>query len=197
MPGSNSRQNLDAASLEERRVHIAGIRSFLSRCIANKPTERGEPLSIWEFFQNLTGKRQDERIENIRLTSALAPACDFQPGEGGQVYRVKRLCTCPGSFATITFLTSAGALKLTQNVRYHGLSHPGGISPFARRDESGYVNLCDTCCLFGNQVRLNSEENSPVARIGGAGRPRFNRDTSNRPGKARGVDRAFVRHSSG
>ena len=126
--------------LGERRA-LMGLRSFLSRCIANRPTERGEPLSIWEFFQNLlTGKRQGERIENIRLTSALAPARDCQPGEGGQVYRVKRLCTCPDSFATITFLTSAGALRLTQNVRYHGLSHPGGVSPFARRDESGYVN---------------------------------------------------------
>ena len=160
--GSISRQNLDAASLEERRVHIAGLRSSLSICIANRPTERGEPLSIWEFFQNLTGKRQDERIENIRLTSSLAPACDCQPGEGAQALRVKRPCVCPGSFATITFLTREGALKLTQNVRYHGLSHPGGVSPFARRDARGYVSLCDTCCLFGKQVRLNSEETPPL-----------------------------------
>ena len=160
--GSINRQNLDAALLEGRRVHIAGLRSPLNTCIANRPTERGEPFSIWEFFQHLTGKRQDERIENIQLTSALAPACDCQPGEGGPAHRVKRLCVCPGSFATITFLTRAGALKLTQNVRYHSLSHPGGISPFARRDESGYVNLCDTCCLFGKQVRLNSEETPPL-----------------------------------
>ena len=128
--GSFDRQNLDADMLEKRRVHFKDLRIFTSRCIANRPTERGEPLSIWEFFQNLlAGKRQDGRIENIRLTSALAPARDCQPGEGGQVYRVKRPCTCPDSFATITFLTSAGALRLTQNVRYHGLSHPGEVSP--------------------------------------------------------------------
>ena len=65
--GSFDRQNLDADMLEERRVHFKDLRIFTSRCIANRPTERGEPFSIWEFFQNLAGNRQDERIESIRL----------------------------------------------------------------------------------------------------------------------------------
>ena len=147
--------------LEERRVHFKDLRIFKSRCIANRPTERGEPFSIWEFFQNLAGKRQDERIESIRLTSGSASACDCQPEEGGPAHRVKRLCVCPGSVATITFSTELGALKLTQIVKYHRLSHPGGVTPLASRDDDGYVNLCETCCLFGKQVRLNSETPPP------------------------------------
>ena len=141
--GSDGQPNLEADMLEGRRVHFKDLRIFKSRCIANRPTERGEPFSIWEFFQNLAGKRQDERIESIRLTSSSASACECQPEGGGPAHKVKRLCVCSGSVATITFLTRSEALKLTQLVRYHRRAHPGGATPLASRAAIGHVNHCD------------------------------------------------------
>ena len=95
-------------------------------------------------------------IENVEIL-AVASACDCEAGEVGNGQRVRTLCTYPCSLATVMFLTEAGVGKLTAHLRHHSLAHPGGSGPLKGRDINGYVNLCDTCCLFGKQVRIDSE----------------------------------------
>ena len=143
-------------------VHVNNLRLFQSdMCITTEPTEDGEPLTIWRFFQNLAGSRQTQKIENVRILSGSGASCKCGALKEG-TQRLRDLCLCRGGWATITFSSPDGARNLTTCLDEHKRLHDSGAGPLGDHDINGFVNFCENCCLFQRQVHV-SRGNPPTA----------------------------------
>ena len=149
----------------ENLVHVNNIRLFQSEmCITSEPTEDGEPLTIWNFFQNLAGSDQTRKIKTVKVLSGSGASCKCGAKKDG-TQGLRDLCLCRGGWATISFSSPDGAEAVTDRLDAHKRLHDSGAGPLGNRDVNGCVTFCVVCCLFQRQVHVSRAEPPAAAEL--------------------------------
>ena len=74
--------------LIDRQVWVGGVRFLQDYTIGNEPSEPGEELTIWKFFQDLVGEDPAKRIESIHTyppETGVQCDCGAEPDPGGKL----------------------------------------------------------------------------------------------------------------
>ena len=163
------------SDLEKRQVHVKGLRIFEAKSIDREPGGVSDDLTIWRFFSKLADGDSADRIASIciRPSTGGSLQCNCETGPNGAL---KQACRCGNGTGIITFHTVDGVSQLTTNLRNHYLTHVDGFSHATDRDENGYIDFCQHCCLFNRQV-LHSR---PARRSAGSDALRLAGDVADR-----------------